>query len=127
MNSFKDLADLDIKLSEAKPRKVSNEYKGNVKDNYQCTDHAAERFYERHLNDTNYELEIVKEHINNLVAEKGIEGYYNQEEKETYVAVPGYGLFIIKGKAMVTFIDDDSLTKANTELYINLLNKGRVK
>ena len=126
MNSFSKLKDLNIKVSKNESKRLRNEYKGNIFSiRYKVTDHVAKRFYERHLNNTNYNINTVREYIEKLVFDKGIEGYSKNES--IYIAIPNYGLFIAKGIVLVTFIGVDNLSRKNQDLYVKLLNKGRIK
>lgn len=127
MKGLKDLEKLNIKYSEKPEAVIKNEYKGNVTGVVHSTDHVAERFYERYLNYTNYSFDMMKSYIEDLISNKGIIGYKNQDKKEEYIAIPRYGLLIIKGNVAVTFIDVNTLTGKNLDLYIKLLKKGRVK
>lgn len=126
---FKNLENLkEILPKESAREKLNNTYKGNVKYPIHATHHCLERFLERKMNGTNYSLDTIKEYVETLILDKGIQGYYNQKKQEGYVAVPNVGLFIIdQGYVAKTFIGIENLSYKNRELFIGLLNKGRVK
>lgn len=123
--SFKNLNLDKIKLAEVPYEPPKNQYKGNITWNFSVTKHVAERFAERFLNNASYNLDFIKEHMIKLVTEKGIEGY--GQGKTTYVALPRHGLFIVQNNSLVTFLDERDLNRKYQDLYIKLLNKGRVK
>ena len=123
--SLKNIDLSKIKVAEKPYEKPKNQYKGNVNCNFLITTHVTERFAERFLNNLNYNLDQVKEFMTALINERGIEGFGHG--KTNYVAVPHHGIFVIQDNSVVTFLDERNLNYRNQDLYIKLLNKGRIK
>lgn len=122
--SFKNLDVSKIQISEPKTKKIKNEYKGNVYYSIEITDHVLERFAQRWLNNASFNLSQIKEHLQQLIFEKGIIGFTKGDQ--SFVALPTYGLFIIRNIKAVTFIGLNDINPYYRNIYIKLLNKGRV-
>lgn len=123
--SFKNLDLSKIQVSEPKPVKPQPEYKGNIQFTIKITDHVLERFCQRFLNNVQVNNDQIREDVQQLIYEKGIIGF--NKGSQSYVALPEYGLFLLRHNVAVTFIGLNDINLYYLNMYADLLNKGEVK
>ena len=125
MMSFKNIDVSKIEISEPKPEKLQPEYKGNIQFTIKITDHVLERFCQRFLNNVQVNHAQIKQDVQQLIYDKGIQGF--AKGNQSFVALPDYGLFIIRENVAVTFIGLNNINLFYLNMYADLLNKGEVK
>lgn len=125
MSAFKSLSSIKDNLPE-KAKPIKRIIKSNINESIFVSDHAVERFLQRELNNTITNVKDFKKYVADKVASSGVIGFYDPKLNQEYVAVERCGLFIKKGMVLTTFIAPENMNAPLTEIYIKLLQKGRV-